>query len=159
MKKTSKLLYINFMPILVISLCISATSCKGPVAKKVGTEAVEMLEKKGGSLEHNAGRLEREATIVEGNSGDVENTTDDIIDGYKKYRKAKRLQEKIDNILGDDDGEPTPQATTITCPTCQGNGAVYATDAYGNVIFDYNGNPQIVYCPQCGGNRIVVVYQ
>lgn len=153
---------LKFISLLItgasFGLCLITTSCKGSAGKKVASEAMQLLEKESGSLERNAVRIEKAAVSVEESSGNLSRDAEDEINSYSKYRKAKKWEERIDNCLGNDD-EPVSQPVAITCPQCQGNGIVYATDIYGNVIYDYYGNPQVVYCPKCRGNKQIVVYQ
>ena len=141
-----------------LGLCLTTTSCNGSAGKKAATEVIKAFEKESGSLERNAGRFERAAVSAEGSSGKLSKEAEEEYSTYSKYRKAKKWGERVDNCLGNDD-ESEPQAVTITCPQCQGNGIVYATDMYGNVIYDYYGNAQTTYCPNCQGNGPVVVYQ
>lgn len=151
-----KVIYIT----LLVTCVISLSSCKGSGGKKVATEAIEFIEKEAGSLERNAGRLERGASIVEENANKLNESAEDEYSIYRKYRKAKKWKDRIENSFGEDEEvETAPQPVTVSCSHCQGNGMVYATDMYGNLIYDYYGNPQVVYCPQCGGNRVVVTYQ
>lgn len=143
-----------------LGLCLTTTSCKGSSGKKAASEAMKLLEKESGSLERNAGRVERAAVSAEESSGRLSQEAEEEYNTYSRYRKTKKWQDRIENALGEDEEvETTPQPVTITCPYCQGNRMVYATDAYGNMVFDYYGNPQVVYCPQCGGNGVVVTYQ
>lgn len=139
---------------ILIGVCLLLSSCKGSGGKKAATEAMEFLEKETGSIERNASRIEKD------NASKLHNNLQEEYGSYSKYRRAKQRVEKIDKYLGEDeDPESTPQPVSIDCPRCQGNGMVYMTDMYGNVVFDYYGNPQVVTCPNCGGTRQVVVYQ
>lgn len=153
---------LKFITLLIsgasLGLCLTTTSCKGSAGKKVASEAMQLLEKESGSLERNAVRIEKAAVSVEESSGKLSKEAEDELSSYSKYRKTKKWEERIDNCLGNDD-EPVSQPVAIICPQCQGNRMVYATDAYGNVVFDYNGNPQVIYCPNCQGNGQVIVYQ
>ena len=143
-----------------LGLCLITTSCKGSAGKKVASEAMQLLEKESGSLERNAVRIEKAAVSVEESSGNLSRDAEDELNSYSKYRKAKKWQDRIENTFeADGEVETTSQPVAITCPYCQGNRMVYATDAYGNVVFDYNGNPQVIYCPNCQGNGQVIVYQ
>lgn len=155
---------LKFITLLItgafLGLCLTTTSCKGSAGKKVASEAMQLLEKEAGSIERNAGRIEKAAVGVEESSGKLSREAEDELNSYSKYRKAKKWEERIENTFGaDEEVETTPQPVATTCSYCQGNRMVYATDAYGNVVFDYNGNPQVAYCPQCGGNGVVVTYQ
>lgn len=151
-----KVIYIT----LLVTCVIGLSSCRGCGGKKVATETLEFIEKEAGSLERNAGRLERGAPVVEENANKVIKSAEEeynSCNNYRKYRNAKKWEDRIENYLEDD--ETTPQPVTVPCPHCQGNGMVYATDMYGNVVFDSYGNPQVINCPQCGGNGVVVTYQ
>ena len=151
-----KVIYITILVTCVIGL----SSCRGSGGKKVATEALEFIEKEAGCLERNAGRLERGTLVVEENANKAGKSAEEEYNSYQNYRKAKKLQDRIENCFeADEEVETTPQPVTVPCPHCQGNGMVYATDIYGNLIYDYYGNTQVVYCPQCGGNRVVVTYQ
>ena len=155
MKKTFQLL-------LLVTCVIGLSSCRGSGGKKVATETLEFIEKEAGSLERNAGRLERGASVVEENANKVIKSAEEeynSCNNYRKYRNAKKWEDRIENYLEDEDNGTAPQPVTVPCPHCQGNGMVYATDMYGNVVFDYYGNPQVVNCPQCGGHGVVVTYQ
>lgn len=155
---------LKFITLLIagasFGLCLITTSCKGSAGKKVASEAMQLLEKESGGLERNAGRIEKAAVSVEESSGNLSRDAEDELDSYSKYRKAKKWQNRIENTFeADGEVETTSQPVAIICPYCQGNRMVYATDAYGNVVFDYNGNPQVIYCPNCQGNGQVIVYQ
>lgn len=142
-----------------LGLCLTTTSCNGSAGKKAATEVIKAFEKESGSLERNAGRFERAAVSAEESSGKLSKEAEEEYNTYSKYRKAKRSADRAQEFFEEDEQQATPQAVTITCPYCQGNGMVYATDAYGNVVFDYYGNPQVTFCPKCQGNGQVVVYQ
>ena len=133
---------------LLVTCVIDLSSCRGSGGKKVATEALEFIEKEAGNLERNAGRLERGAMVVEENANKASKSVEEEYNSYnssQKYRIAKKWQDRIENCFEEDENvETTHQTVTISCPHCQGNGMVYATDMYGNLIYDYYGNPQVV---------------
>jgi DnaJ-class molecular chaperone len=136
-------------------LVLGFSSCRGSAGKKAATEALEYMERKGGSL------LEKEgASILERQGGRLAEEEETAAErAWKNKRRADRVQEFLD---GSDDEEETqyqPQPTAVLCSQCGGSGAVYILDMYGNPVFDMYGNPQISPCPVCSGNGQVIVYQ
>ena len=129
---------------LLVGACFLSTSCRGAGGKKAATEAVEYVERKAATMGDDASRLSRES--------------EEEYSSYSNYRKARKLQDRIDRISEEDEETGgMSQPVTIPCPHCQGNGMVYVTDTYGNMMFDYYGNPQVTYCPQCGGTKQVTL--
>lgn len=128
--------------IIAILLC----SCKGSGGKKIATEATEFIEKKAGKY------LNRDAKTFESEESSALRT-------YKNKRRADRLRENIDEHLEEDAEEYVPQQIVIQCTQCNGGGIVYVVDGFGNIVTDYYGNAQTMYCPNCKGQGRIVVYQ
>lgn len=154
---------IHILPCLTLSLlfgvCLMFSSCRGSGGKKVATEAIEFFEKEAGGIERNATRLEKGASSIGDDASKVNSKTQERYSG-SGLRRAKKASEQIDGLFGEDEEpERMPQPVAVICPQCQGAGMVYMTDMYGNVVFDYYGNPQVVPCPNCGGTGQVVTYQ
>lgn len=130
-------------------LCIltfSLTGCRGSAGKKAATEAIELIEKKGASKA--ASTIEREASQVERNA--VRET-----EGYNTGRS--RTYRPRHSSYDEDESSYQPQVYSVRCSQCGGSGAVYVLDYYGNIQYDYYGNPVISQCPSCGGAGSVLV--
>lgn len=145
---------------ILIGVSLGFGSCRGSGGKKIATETMEFLEKEAGSLERNVGRIEKGAASMGDDAGRLGNDAREEYDSYSKYRKIKKSAKRANDFFEEDDeAERTPQPVYTICPQCQGNGMVYMTDIYGNMVFDYYGNPQVTYCPRCGGIGQIVIYQ
>lgn len=134
--------------IVLFLICVFAsflTGCKGSAGKKAATEALEFIEKRGASKAGST--IEREAAQAERSAAKES-------EGYNGYRSRRPRHHSYD-----DDGSYTPQSYTVQCSQCGGSGAVYVVDYYGNIQYDYYGNPVISQCPSCGGAGTVVVSQ
>ena len=142
MRYLTRFIFILSLVIIIVGL----TSCKGSAGKKAATEAVEYFEKKGGKL------LEKEGSRI----------IEEEEPAAQKYWKAKRRAERIQDFvegLTEDEPQYQPQPVAIICGQCRGNGAVYLVDGYGNIMYDYYGNPQVSMCLTCGGSGQQIVYQ
>lgn len=130
--------------IAVVSL-IGMTSCKGAGSKKAATEALEFIEKKASS---------KAATTVEREASQAEQTVVRESESYTPSRTSRTHHSSCD-----DEESYEPQVYTITCSQCGGAGAVYMVDYYGNIQYDYYGNPLVSQCPYCNGTGAILVSQ
>lgn len=122
---------------LVISLTVGVMclwSCGGSSSKAI--RGAEKLIEKGKTISKETSELEKTGA-------------------YKHY-KSKQYEEKIENFFDDDQPAYNYSPNYVTCSRCNGQGFLYATDSYGNIIFDYFGNYQVVGCPVCGGTGVVL---
>lgn len=139
----------RYKRILLFLICISPiilTGCKGSAGKKAATEALEMLERKGATSVEST--IEREATQVERAS-----TKEAESYGSSRNRRYRPQHNSYD----DDESVDEPQVYTVQCSQCSGSGVVYILDYYGNVQYDYYGNPLVSPCPSCGGSGSIIV--
>ncbi len=123
------------------------TGCKGAGGKKAATEAIEFIEKKAGS---------KAATAIEREAGQAERT---VGKETKSYRPTRSSRPHHHSSYSDDEKTYEPQVYTVTCTQCGGTGAVYMLDYYGNIQYDYFGNPLISQCPYCNGTGAILVTQ
>lgn len=142
--------------ILAIALlALGFSSCRGSAGKKAATEALEYMERKGGSLleKEGASALERQG----GRLAEEEETAAER--AWKNKRRADRVQDFLDDSDDEEETQYQPQPTAVLCSQCSGSGRVYMVDYYGNVMYDMYGNPQVSLCPVCGGSGQQIVYQ
>lgn len=139
--------FLRFFVILSLAmLVVGLSSCKGSAGKKAATEAAEFIEKEGSRL------LEKEGSRA------VEEEESAAERYLKAKRRADRVQDVVDGIT-EEEPQYQPQAVAVICGQCGGCGIVYLVDGYGNIMFDYYGNPQTSVCPVCGGSGQQIVYQ
>lgn len=133
--------------ICAIALSLSATSCRGSAGKKAATEALELIEKKAGSKAASA--IEREAAQAERSA----------VREAEEYNAGRRRtsRPRHHSSYDSDESEYEPQYYWVTCSQCGGVGAVYIVDYYGNIQYDYYGNPVVSQCPSCGGAGSILV--
>lgn len=132
--------------LLLTTIVVGFSSCRGSAGKKAATEATEFLEKKGSRF------LEKEGSRA----------VEEEESAAQRYIKAKRRADRVQDIVdGFTEEEPQrqPQAVAVVCGQCGGNGAVYLLDGYGNIMYDYYGNPQVSVCPVCSGAGQQTMYQ
>lgn len=142
MNTTSKVL-------ISITLCvfsISLAGCRGSAGKKAATEALELIERKGAS---------KAATAIEREASQVERSAVREAEGYNSGRT--RTYRPRHSSYDENESSYQPQVYTVQCAQCGGSGAVYMVDYYGNIQYDYYGNPLISECPSCGGAGSVLV--
>ena len=118
------------MMFVITTTCSSCKGSAGKAGKKLGAEVVEY-----------GGKMFKEE----------ENTT---LKNYKNSRRFQDAKEQIEDVIN-----TTPQPVTVTCGLCAGQRYVFCVDAYGNIIYDFYGNPQIMPCPSCGGAGQKITYQ
>lgn len=119
--KTKKLFI--FGAIILSSVMIS--SCNKASKAKPFLEKV--IEREGAQAEKNVIREAEESTL-----------------------KRTRTSRPRHHSSGD---EFYSQPTTyyVQCGQCNGSGAIYVRDYYGNIQYDYYGNPMVSQCTNCGG--------
>lgn len=133
----------------LISICLlslALTGCRGSAGKKVATEALEIIEKKGAS---------KAASAIERDAAQIERSATREAEGYNSSRS--RSYRPRHSSYDEDESSYQPQVYTVQCSQCGGSGAVYMVDYYGNIQFDYYGNPVINQCPSCGGAGSILV--
>lgn len=135
--------------ICVIALSFSATSCRGSAGKKAATEALELIEKKAGS---------KAASAIEREAAQAERSAVREVEEYNAGR-SRTSRPHHHSSYDNDESEYEPQYYTVTCSQCGGAGAVYMVDYYGNIQYDYYGNPIVSQCPSCGGAGSILVSQ
>ena len=128
------------------SISISLAGCRGSAGKKAATEALEYIERKGASKA--ASSIEREASQVERSAAREAK-------GYNSGRT--RTYRPRHSSYDGNESSYQPQVYTAQCSQCGGRGAVYISDYYGNIQYDYYGNPVISQCPSCGGTGSILV--
>lgn len=128
------------------SISISLAGCRGSAGKKAATEALELIERKGASKAASA--IEREASQVERSAARE-------AEGYNSGRT--RTYRPRHSSYDEEESSYQPQVYTVQCSQCGGSGAVYMVDYYGNIQYDYYGNPVISQCPSCGGAGFFLV--
>lgn len=133
--------------IAVVSL-IGMTSCGGG-SKKAATEALEFIEKKAGS--------KAAANTVEREASQAERTVVRETESYTPSRLGHTHRPR--HSFYDDEEDYESQVYTVQCSQCGGAGAVYVIDYYGNIQYDYYGNPLVSQCPYCNGTGAIIVYQ
>lgn len=72
----------------------------------------------------------------------------------KSSKTEKNFVEEYGDDIIDVAGDiyqPSSAPKIITCYDCNGEGAIYYVDDYGNVDIDDYGNPILYQCPTCGG--------
>lgn len=144
MNNIRKIIFIIF----ALSISVSFTSCRGSAGKKAATEALEIIEKKAGSKA--ASTIEREAAQSERAA----------VREAEKYNAGRnRSYRPRHHSSYDDDSYNEPRVYTVQCNQCGGAGAVYMVDYYGNIQYDYYGNPVVSQCPSCGGAGAILVTQ
>lgn len=135
------------LSVVAIIGVFSLTGCKGAGSKKVATEAIEFIEKKAGS---------KAASAIEREAGQAERT---VVRETESYRPSRSSHPHHHSSYNDDEESYEPQVYTVTCSQCGGAGAVYMLDYYGNIQYDYYGNPLVSQCPYCNGTGVVLVTQ
>lgn len=148
---------VHITVILTIGVVMfTLSSCRGSAGKKAATEALEYMERKGGTL------LEKEgASTLERQGGRTLEEEESAAErAWKNKRRADKVQDILDG-MSEDEEEPQyqPQPVAVMCGQCSGSGMVYMVDYYGNVMYDMYGNPQVTACPVCGGSGQQIVYQ
>ncbi|MDE6322021.1 MAG: hypothetical protein K2L93_06955 [Muribaculaceae bacterium] len=137
-------LYVTFA--VLIACLILFASCRGSAGKKAATEALELIEKKAGS---------KAATAIEREAAQTERT---VVREAEEYNAGRnRTYRPRHHSTYDDNSYHQPQVYTVQCSQCGGAGAVYMVDYYGNIQFDYYGNPIVSQCPSCGGTGSVTI--
>lgn len=134
---------------MLMSICLlplSLTGCRGSAGKKVATEALEIIEKKGAS---------KAASAIERDASQIERSAAREAEGYNSGRS--RTYRPRHSSYDEDESSYQPQVYTVQCSQCGGSGAVYIVDYYGNIQYDYYGNPVIGQCPNCGGAGSILV--
>lgn len=136
-----------FSIVAIISIFL-LSGCKGSGGRRAATEAVEFIEKKAGS---------KAATALEEEAGQAERTVIRETEEYAPSRSSRPRHPHHSSY--DDDDTYEPQVYTVQCPQCGGSGIVYMVDYYGNIQYDYYGNPIVGQCPSCNGAGSVLVTQ
>lgn len=142
MKTTNIILALSILCILSFSM----TGCRGSAGKKAATEAIELIEKKGAS---------KAATTIEREASQVERNAVREAEGYNTGRRSTYRPRH--SSYDEDESSYQPQVYSVQCSQCGGSGAVYVLDYYGNIQYDYYGNPVISQCPSCGGAGSILV--
>lgn len=135
------------LTIVVVTGAFFMTGCKGAGGKKAATEAIEFIEKKAGS---------KAASAIEREAGQAERT---VVRETESYRPSRSSRPHHHSSYDDDEESYEPQVYTVTCSQCGGAGAVYMLDYYGNIQYDYYGNPMVSQCPYCNGTGAILVTQ
>jgi hypothetical protein len=125
------------------------TGCKGAGSRRAATKAIEFIEKKASS---------KAATAIEEEAEKAERTVIKESEERSTPSRSSRPHRPHHNSY-DDEESYEPQVYTIQCPQCGGAGIVYMTDYYGNIQYDYFGNPMVGQCPYCNGTGVVIVTQ
>lgn len=92
--------------------------------------------------------------VIEREGAQVEKSA--IKEAEEFSARRKRVSRPRHHSLGDD-SYSQPSSTYIQCSQCNGAGAVYIIDYYGNIQYDYYGNPMITQCTNCGGAGSILV--
>lgn len=159
-----KLFKLSLTVCILVSTClISLTGCKGAGSKKVATEVLEIIGKKGGSK-----AASKAASAIEREAAQAERAAAREAEAYRPSKTTSRP--RYHHSSDDDDeydyqydyeyaSEPEPEIYTLPCSQCGGVGFNYITDYYGNFQYDYYGNPLIQQCSYCGGSGVMLVSQ
>ncbi len=134
--------------IIAVASIIGMTGCKGAGSKKAATEALEFIEKKAGS---------KAATAVEREANQAERAVVRESESYSPSRSGHSHRPRHGSY--DDEEDYEPQVYTVQCSQCGGAGAVYVLDYYGNIQYDYYGNPLVSQCLYCNGTGTILVSQ
>jgi len=138
----------SLLLVAIITSLTCITGCKGAGGKKAATEALEFIEKKAGS---------KAASTIEREAAQTERAAVREAETYTPSRTSSRPHRPHHSYDNDDEYEP--QVYSVQCAQCGGAGAVYVLDYYGNIQYDYYGNPLISQCPYCNGTGAVLVSQ
>lgn len=144
MKKVIDILVLSMIAMMCMSFL---TCCKGSSGRKVATEAVEFLERKAGS---------KATSTIEREVGQAERNVVRETEGSSSSRSSRPRRYRHSSY---DDNSCDTQVYTVPCSQCGGHGAVYVLDYYGNVQYDYYGNPVVNRCAYCNGTGAVLVTQ
>ncbi len=140
MKTSNKILTLSILSILLFAM----TGCRGSASKRAATEVLELIEQKGASKA--ASTIEREASQIERNAA-MET------EGYNAGRSRTRRPHHSSS----DESSYQSQVYSVQCSQCGGSGVVYVLDYYGNIQYDYYGNPAMSKCSNCGGAGSILV--
>lgn len=139
------------------TLCIisfSLTGCRGSAGKKAATKTIELIKKKGGASKA-ATTIEREAPQMERNA--VREAEGYNTRGSRTYRPRYSSYDEDESSYQPHESSHQPPIYSVQCSQCGGSGMVYIVDFYGNIQYDYYGNPVISQCPSCGGIGFTLV--
>lgn len=123
------------------------TSCKGTGGKKAATEALELIERKAAAKA--GGALGKEGVQVERTA----------IKETESYTPSRSRRPRRPRHGPYDDDNRGPQVYTVQCSQCGGTGGAYVIDYYGNIQYDYYGNPLVSQCRYCQGTGVIQYYQ
>lgn len=133
----------------VCIICVFAaflSGCKGSAGKKAAKEALELIEKRGASKA--ASTVEREASQIErATSREAERANTGRRSSFRPRHSS----------YDEDESYYQPKVYSVQCSQCGGSGIVCQIDYYGNIQFDYYGNPIMGQCPNCGGSGSILV--
>ncbi|MBD5194922.1 MAG: hypothetical protein HDS71_08880 [Bacteroidales bacterium] len=138
---------IFFICSLIIACLTFFSSCRGSAGKKAAKDVLELIEKKAGS---------KAATAIEREAAQTERTVVRETEEYNAGR-SRSARRRHHSSHEDDDSYHQPQVYSVQCRQCGGAGAVYMVDYYGNIQYDYYGNPMVSQCPSCGGSGAILV--